>query len=66
MIYPARIDGAFIPRALVACKRVAKTSFVTELQEEYDMNHAYLTTPKRIVWRSSTGESWVGSNPENE
>jgi len=57
MMYPARIDGALRPRALVACKRVAKINFVMELQEEYDMNHAYLTIPKRIVWRSSMGES---------
>ena len=56
-MYPARIDGALRPRALVACKRVAKINFVMELQEEYDMNHAYLTIPKRIVWRSSMGES---------
>jgi hypothetical protein len=45
---------------------MAKVFFFSELQEEWDMNHAYLTMPKSIVWRSSTGESWVGSNPENE
>ena len=65
MMYPARIDGAFILSVFVACKRAAKSIFVSELQEEYDVNHAYLMTPRRIVWRSSTGESWVGSNPEN-
>ena len=38
-----------MPRAFVACKHVAKIIFFSEFQEENDMNHPYLTTPKRIV-----------------
>ena len=33
-MYPARIDGALMPRALVACKRIANVIFFSELQED--------------------------------
>ena len=48
---------------LVACSRTVYVHFYSSVHAVWLRCQTYFTTPSRILWRISIGESCIGSNP---
>ena len=60
---PSGIRGMLSPLVLVACNQIAYLHFCSSVHSVWLRCQTYFTTPSKIVWRISIGESCVGSNP---